>query len=154
MLKFAKLFLNLFIALTSKIVYSGVRRLYNNVYLNDTRISYTQHWLSSIDNECKCQILLYNITIGGKFLDWSSPWWVELYGIIDRVVRKITIEACFDQSRRESLVCWSLQSSVQANGRQFYSALTAHGQCWCTLAIWITVVFSEALDQKKHIIKP
>ena len=30
-----------------------------NVYLNDTRISYTQLWLSSIDNECKCQILLF-----------------------------------------------------------------------------------------------
>ena len=30
-----------------------------NVYLNDTRISYTQLWLSSIDNECKWQILLY-----------------------------------------------------------------------------------------------
>ena len=29
-----------------------------NVYLNDTRISYTLLWLSSIDNECKCQILL------------------------------------------------------------------------------------------------
>ena len=29
-----------------------------NVYLNDIRISYTQHWFSSIDNKCKCQILL------------------------------------------------------------------------------------------------
>ena len=29
-----------------------------NVYLNDTQISYTLLWFSSIDNECKCQILL------------------------------------------------------------------------------------------------
>ena len=29
-----------------------------NVYLYDTQISYTLLWLSSIDNECKCQILL------------------------------------------------------------------------------------------------
>ena len=29
-----------------------------NVYLHDTRISYTYLRLSSIDNECKCQILL------------------------------------------------------------------------------------------------
>ena len=29
-----------------------------NVYLNDTQISYSLLWHSSIDNECKCQILL------------------------------------------------------------------------------------------------
>ena len=29
-----------------------------NVYLNDPRIFYTLLWLSSIDSECKCQILL------------------------------------------------------------------------------------------------
>ena len=34
-----------------------------NVYLNDTRISYTQLSLSFIDNECKCQILLLS---GGR----------------------------------------------------------------------------------------
>ena len=33
-----------------------------NVYLNDTRISYTLLWLSSIDNECKCQILSIQVS--------------------------------------------------------------------------------------------
>ena len=29
------------------------------VHLHETRIFYTQLWLSSLDNKCKCQILLY-----------------------------------------------------------------------------------------------
>ena len=44
---------------TSVGIETTISRLWNKATtINDTRISYTQLWLSSTDNECKCQILL------------------------------------------------------------------------------------------------
>ena len=74
--------------LTRSLVEKPVNLLHYNVYLYDTLISYIYLWLSSIDNECKCQILLlydYVLHVWSIFYDlkivkelywlfWSQSW--------------------------------------------------------------------------------
>ena len=46
----------------------------HNIYLYDTRISYTKLWLSSTDNKCKCQILLIIYPEVNSSSDPMSKW--------------------------------------------------------------------------------
>ena len=79
-----------------------------NVYLNDTRISYTQHLLSSIDNECKYQILLliypYFSHIGQSRFCWTIRFIPEAKKIkeVEESSNKVYIclftSVCFDPS--------------------------------------------------------